>query len=181
MSVAPDYVEPVVGWRAWLVVGERETFRLRSVVYDTLWLPRRKLVASCLHRAWLLRFPPRRPSEHSPPFARCHCGIYAAREIEKAASYLDVLGRSEKLAVHRVIGRVSLWGEVLECEQGWRGSRAYPAAIYVPTKGRPYRLRVRAAEEIALALTDYGVPVELLDCGTPEEAVAALGSASVYG
>lgn len=181
MSVAPDYVQPVVGWRVWLVVGECESFRLRSVVYDALWLPRRELVARCLHHAWLLRSRGRGCSEHSPPLERCHCGIYGVREIERAASYLDVLGRSEKLAVHRVIGQVSLWGEVLECEQGWRASRAYPAALYVPTTGRPYRLRVKTAEEIALALTEYGVPVELLDGGTPEEAVAALGSASVYG
>jgi hypothetical protein len=177
MSLAPDYVEPVVGWRVWLVVGEREAFRLRSVVYEALWLPGRELVARCLHRALLLRFPTRRRSEHSPPFARCHCGIYGASELEKAVSYLDVLGRSEKFALHRVLGKVSLWGEVLECEQGWRASHAYPAAIYVPTKGHPHRLRVQAAEEIALSLTEYGVPVELLDCATPEEAVAALGSA----
>jgi hypothetical protein len=179
MSVAPDYLEPVVGWRVWLVVEEGGTFYLRSVVYEALWPPRHELVAHCLHRSLLRRFPGRAGAEHSPPFARCHCGIYASFEVEKAASYLDAIGRSEKLAVHRVIGKVSLWGEVLECEEGWRASRAHPAAIYVPTRGRPYRLGVRAAAEIALALTDYGVPVELLDCGTPEEAVAALRSATV--
>jgi hypothetical protein len=41
VSAAPDYVEPIVGWRTWLVVCEGEGFRLRSVVYDALWLPRR--------------------------------------------------------------------------------------------------------------------------------------------
>ncbi len=28
---APDYIEPIVGWRTWLVVREGEGFRLRSV------------------------------------------------------------------------------------------------------------------------------------------------------
>jgi len=47
----------------------------------------------------------------------------------------------------------------------------------------PYWLRAERAEEVALALTDYDVPVELLDadsCG-PEEVVAALGGGAARG
>jgi hypothetical protein len=45
VNAAPDYIEPIVGWRTWLVVQEGERLRLRSVVYDVLWSPRRELVA----------------------------------------------------------------------------------------------------------------------------------------
>lgn len=161
MTLAPDYIEPVVGWRSWLVVREGEDFRLRSVLYDTLWLPRKELVARCLHRR--VSIPWRKRLEHVPPARACACGIYAAREPEEAASYLDGRGWAYASAVHRVIGTVSLWGHVVECTGGWRASRAYPKAIYVPATRAPFWLSVEQVEDVALALSDYKVPVELLD------------------
>ena len=55
-----------------------------------------------------------------------------------------------------MIGTVSLWGDVVECERGWRAAFAYPSRIFVP-------LGVPGAAEQAEGLTDYGVPVELVD------------------
>lgn len=181
MSAAPDYFEPIVGWRTWVVVQEGDGFRLRSVVYDALWSPHRELVARCLHRA--ISLPWRRRSVHTPPARGCRCGIYAAREPEEAASYLEELSWADTFSIHRVIGTVSLWGRVVECARGWRASRAYPKTIYVPTTSAPYRLRARRAEEVALALTDYDVPVELLDTssGGPAELAAALGTGATRG
>ncbi len=175
MSAAPDYIEPIVGWRTWLVVCERDGFRLRSVVYDALWVPHKELVAGCLRRA--LSLPWRRRSEHAPPVRACGCGIYAAREPEEAASYLGGRSWGDGLSIHRVIGTVSLWGRVVECASGWRASYAYPKTIYVPAVRAPYWLRAGQAREVALALTDYGVPVELLDENFrgPAEVVALLG------
>lgn len=174
MISAPDYIEPTVGWRTWLVVPEGDAFRLRSVVYDTLWLPRRELVARCLHRAFSI--PWRRRSGHVPPARNCGCGIYAAREPEEAVSYLDGRSWADGLSVHRVIGTVSLWGRVVECTRGWRGSLAYPKKIYVPSTRAPFWLKAEGLDQIALALADYNVPVELLDAdaGSPKEFVAAI-------
>lgn len=176
MTLAPDYIEPVLGWRSWLVVREGEDFRLRSVLYETLWLPRKELVARCLHRR--ISFPWRKQRvEHAPPAEECACGIYAAREPKEALAYIDGRGWADTQSVHRVIGRVSLWGDVVECERGWRASSAYPRAIYVPPTRAPFWLSVEDAEVIALSLTDYNVPVELLDeqvCW-PEALVEALG------
>ncbi len=181
MSAAPDYIEPIVGWRTWDVVHEGEGFRLRSVVYDAVWFPRNELIARCLHRAFA--FPWRRRSEHVPPSRGCACGIYAAREAEEAVHYLEGRTWADALSVHRVIGTVSLWGRVVECTRGWRASRAYPRRIYVPETRAPHWLRVERAEEIALGLTDYDVPVELLDSDTcgPEELVAALEAEAARG
>jgi hypothetical protein len=181
VSAAPDYIEPITGWRTWLVVQEGEGFRLRSVVYDALWLPRHELVASCLHRA--LPFSWRRRSKHVPPVRGCGCGIYAGREPEDAADYLEGRTWADTLTVHRVIGTVSLWGRVVECTHGWRASFAYPKTIYVPATRAPYWLRAQRAEAVALALTDYDVPVELLDADSsgPEEIVAELGAGAIRG
>jgi hypothetical protein len=179
VSTAPDYIEPIVGWRSWLVVREGEGFRLRSVLYDALWPPRSELVACCLRRS----SPWRKRPEHVAPADRCRCGIYAAKQPEDAASYLEGRGWGEALGVHRVIGTVSLWGRVVECTRGWRASHAYPKAIYVPTTRGPYWLRAERRDEVALALTDYGVPVELLDphARNPEEVAAALDAESAHG
>jgi len=175
-AAAPDYIEPTIGWRTWLVVPEGGAFRLRSVVYDTLWPARNELVARCLHRA--VSLPWRRRSVHSPPVDDCACGIYAAREPEEAAAYLDGRSWADGLSVHRVIGTVALWGRVVECTRGWRGSLAYPKKIYVPPTRAPFWLRAEKAEGVALDLTDYEVPVELLDedCRSPKELVELLAA-----
>jgi hypothetical protein len=62
--------------------------------------------------------------------------------------------------VARVLGRVALWGTVIECERGFRASHAYPARIYVPADaGDPWRI---GWEEVAFGLARYGVPIEPL-------------------
>ena len=76
-----------------------------------------------------------------------------------------------------MLGRVSLWGSVVECEQGWRAERAYPAGLYLPAfaasasrgrLGRYLRRRPRAigAPEVASGLAAHGVAVELIACRT---------------
>ena len=111
----------------------------------------------------------------SPLLAAAAAGIHAAREPEDAADYLE--GRSRDTLT------VSLWGRVVECTRGWRASFAYPKMIYVPATRAPYWLRAQRAEAVALALTDYDVPVELLDADSsgPEEIVAELGAGGIRG
>jgi hypothetical protein len=77
-----------------------------------------------------------------------------------------------------VIGRVSLWGRVVECERGWRAACAYPARLYLPL-GRHGRLSFLSgpaadAERLALALRIYGVPVELVACASVRELARVL-------
>lgn len=165
---APDYLEPIEGWRVWLVVpdGDHSTPRLRSVVQKTVWPARNALVAECCQRRVLAKLL-RRPVHESVPELTCQCGIYAT-ELTRLE---PLLAEAPWETGARVLGRVRLWGEVLECEQGWRASHAYPAHLYVPVReGRRPRL---TQEEIAAGLADYGVPVELLPC-RPSQAVGAL-------
>jgi hypothetical protein len=174
VPTAPDYFRPVVGWRTWLVVVTPAGARLRSVVFGTDWPPGEKLLARCeLTLRRTLRRPFSRAAKHQAPAADCECGIWAAKEIEDAAGYFqlydDILGQR---SVHRVIGRVSLWGSVAESGLGWRASHAYPTHLYVPTH-REDRRRVDA-EKISVELADYGVPVEVVGRGVGEEVGRAL-------
>ena len=166
---APDYFEPIVGWRVWVVVlDERGEPRLRSVVQKTLWPTGEALVAECCQRRVLARL--LRRQQHGPvPLLSCQCGVYATHLAELE----PLLAEAPWETGARVLGRVSLWGEVVECERGWRASHAYPAHVYVPVRdGRRPRL---TQEEIALGLADYGVPVDLLPC-RPSQAVTLLAS-----
>lgn len=180
---APDYVEPIVGWRLWHVVERQGALRLCSPLYRTVWAPRREMVAACRRgvESRALSISPGAP-RHSPPYGRCSCGIYASQTPGQAAAYLSRLFRQREDVLHRVIGHVSLWGTVVECERGWRASHAYPRQIYVPVPGKRRRLSTvgglrRPAlppAEIADALAEYEVTVELVECSSLSELAETL-------
>jgi hypothetical protein len=175
---APDAIEPAVGWRVWDVVELDGAYRLCSLAFWTIWVPGRAATAACrrllVDRSWS-RLP-----DHPAPDERCTCGIYATATAWQVLDYAKRF-RLRSDTVHRVVGRVSLWGRVVECEGGWRASRAYPTVVYVPTaRGgrRPFIGRMppprRPVESIALGLGDYAVPVEIVDCSTRAELVRLL-------
>jgi len=110
---APDYAEPLIGWRVWCVVETHAGLRLGSVIHDRLWPLGAELVARCLS-----------DGDHHAPDEACSCGIHAARDPAAVRSYLR--GRDEPGTIGRVLGRVLLWGNVIEHEGGWRAERAYP-------------------------------------------------------
>lgn len=171
ISAAPDYMEPIVGWRLWYAVGAPEEARLSSVFHRTLWPVGRPLVASC--RCLRIPFWPFNRREHEAPSLRCKCGIYAGN-VGTVRLYLP--DHLDFTPVVLVIGRVSLWGVVHECDRGWRAARAYPERLFVPTLG----LGRRRATEIVAGLRAYGVsvtPIEGRDADSTIAEVAALAAA----
>lgn len=162
---APDYAEPTVGWRVWDVVETGGTLRLSSLLYYTVWLPGQETVACC--RRPLAAFPWGRMPLHGPPNYDCYCGIHAVEKEAHAVAYLDAPVFKAAKGACRVLGRVSLWGRVVECRWGWRAARAYPEHLFVPTPARRRLSFARAAlhpsiPDIAPALAEYGVPVEIV-------------------
>ena len=161
--VVPDAVEPVVGWRCWRVADEPDGLVLLSAHHSLRWAPGWPAEASCA-------------APHASPAAGCGCGLYAARDPELAVAYLpphiketlrarqpEILGYDVVMA----IGRVSLWGRVVEAEWGWRAERAYPTELYLPARVTHYRRRGRRvsildAEALAASLAElYVVPVRV--------------------
>ena len=176
---APDYLEPVRGWRTWLVVHGYDGVRLASVSFPALWPLRRRLSAEC-GRGFRTGAGPSPRREHPAPSLDCSCGIYATWNLDRAtqiadcatARFRDCLGRA---VLGAALGEVSLWGTVVECAHGWRAAYAYPARIFVlaPSYGR--RSQVASAEELAAGLGDYGVPVDAPGCGSTREIRGLLG------
>ena len=99
-------VEPLVGWRLWHVDGDR----LRSWTRGTSWPACSRLDARC--------------RRHAAPHLGHGCGVYALRTRELAESLLAALPGLPRRPV--AIGRVSLWGRVVENVDGWRAEFAYP-------------------------------------------------------
>jgi hypothetical protein len=163
VSAAPDYALPVEGWRVWIVLDDAGTARLRSLYYDVPWEPESPVLATCLNRERPFpRLWRRRERHHVAPDDSCTCGIYAATERFAARRYLEQPPATSR-EVCRVLGRVALWGTVVECERGWRASYAYPTRLYLPKRMSRRFQRTVTPEEIGVALTRYAVPVETLD------------------
>ena len=127
----PDFVEPVEAWRAWRVGMCEGRVVLQSRCAPTIWVPGVPVVATCRKqqrlrwRSW--RF---ESTDPEAPDIDCTCGIYGVRSVAASRWYLERRGFAHRGG--RVIGRVALWGDVVEGELGWRASRAYPIELFVP-------------------------------------------------
>ena len=164
--VAPDFIEPVEAWRVWRVCMHDYRIVLQSLNADTVWEPGIALAATCAAKQRSRRRPWRvEPPGHWAPEVDCTCGIYGVRSPAVARWYLD--RRPLFYNAERVVGRVALWGDVVESESGWRAQRAYPIDLYVPaaTTLRGGLRRSAYVDEIVLALSAYRVPVEVLAIG----------------
>ncbi len=99
--------------------------------------------------------------------------IYTASKPLRTTGERTDLNRGP--VVHRVLGRVLLWGRVVECQNGWRGARAYPERLVLPELTWGGRT-VERLDAIALCLADCATPIEILDgTGGEYELAHALG------
>jgi hypothetical protein len=109
----PDYVSPIIGYRRWKLCGGTLTS-----LNGYAWTPGRALVAKC--------------RTHIAPQLKCSCGIYACKPDSP-------MGTMSKFA--SLHGEVSLWGTVVEHEDGWRAERAYPRTLVISLQNRPAPLQ----------------------------------------
>lgn len=154
---APDYIEPIVGWRSWDVDMSnctlnahnaggggaytivRQTETGEEVIHQDhrphrLWRPGYAQPSQCndpfttyrvvngsaeiLGDVTQLGKHPGRPA----PVLGCTCGYYAARTLN--VTHVHGIGL-------RCVGRVAMWGKVVEHSGGWRAQYAYPLDIYL--------------------------------------------------
>ena len=104
--------EPIVAWRSWALTGRSDGSRLllRPVAGRAHpWRPREVATAICKRGGVF----------HEAPAIGCRCGLHASQT-------LDILRRTKCPAV---LGRVALWGRVVEHELGYRARFAYPQRL----------------------------------------------------
>lgn len=127
----PLYPGEMVGWRGWQVVDGT----LRSVNDPSaMWIPKQEFVGYC-----------DQGKSHKVPWAKCQCGIYATKTMEKL--------RVNQYHNAGAFGLVSLWGGMIDGGDGYRAEFAYPKRIFLPY----------LSWKLADALEVYGVPVVLMN------------------
>jgi hypothetical protein len=169
VSSAPDYCEPIVGWRTWRAVQRQGEVHLMSLFHRVCWPALEPLAGTCRSRQWTWL---RKRTSHASPDASCQCGIYAST-LEVAATYVAEPdpSRWHVATEQTVIGEVALWGDVVECTNGWRASFAYPRRLFVPADARSWDSACLTRQ-----LGRYGVPVEVIEATRCDDVVRALAS-----
>jgi hypothetical protein len=103
--------EPIIAWRTWQLSGRRDgsNLRLRPVAgHARPWAPQKPTEAVC-----------RLARMHVAPNVDCTCGLHATHDP-------DPLRRTKSPAV---LGRVALWGRIVEHELGFRAQFGYPQRL----------------------------------------------------
>ena len=103
--------EPLMAWRAWALTGRRDgtELLLRPVAGRSRpWRPREPAEAACKHARL-----------HAAPNVDCSCGLHATHDP-------GILRRTRTPAV---LGRVALWGRVIEHDLGFRAEFGYPQLL----------------------------------------------------
>jgi hypothetical protein len=148
---AIEQTDPLLGWRIWRVrrlesLGDERPLRLAAVGrlgIPKFWEPRVPNRAVCSNYR----------TSHEAPWPTCRCGIYGFKERERAESALRRYARGDLSGW--VLGRVSLWGRVVESQHGWRSQFAYPYELALYTRNRRLvrELRDVYAVDVTLAET----------------------------
>lgn len=98
-----DYTKPIVAWRAWKIFN----FSLHA------------LTAS-------YEYPIAEPAlGYTPGFYGSH-GIHAFKRLDDLLNYLY-----RNNYCYQVIGQISLWGDIVEHELGYRAEYGYPKSLFM--------------------------------------------------
>lgn len=132
----PDMVHVITGWRGWTL----RNGRLGALGIDSQWPTRQALEAECKKSIGFSS-----SGEHLAPEWSCTCGIWAFKDVDRLVAAIG----GQYPAV-KVIGSVSLWGKVIETENGYRAQYAYPSELWLLDNaledlGRVYDVPIRTA------------------------------------
>ena len=111
----PDRVEPITAWRAWKVYNDAGIWKLKAVGMTGVWEPRKAMEAICGASK----------EKHPAPGYGCECGLWSFTTLD------DLVPALENYTDLKVIGKVAIWGRVIECEHGFRSSHAYPTELWL--------------------------------------------------
>lgn len=138
---------PVVAYRIWYVPLQ-PILQLHSYRVITPWIPCQRLEAECRNHMSCVcagEFWTSTKREPEEPFTcSCSAGIYAWKTLDQAFEmYMDEmetligLDAPDPTPNRVALGKVYLWGKMIECEKGFRAQFAYPAGLYYTADNTP--------------------------------------------
>lgn len=146
--LAPDGIEPLVGWRYWRAEGGW----LASLNRFQTWPPRKALQARC-------ELPEDEAHPEPPPGTHCPCGIYAAVDLPT----LQELAHPD-LGGPLVVGEVALWGRIVPAARGFRAQFGLPRRLWLVRESLPPEDPLGWAGDLPSTLAQtYQVSVELCE------------------
>jgi hypothetical protein len=129
----PLYLEPGVqyGYRLWRVEIHSDRPRLGSLFKPTVWLPRVEAHAACWDDRAIFN------DKHRSPWGDgdCQCGLWAfpRRRLPFLLMWmyaaLEVRPAQPSTTEAYAVGRVKLWGRIVEHERGWLAEYGYPDSL----------------------------------------------------
>jgi hypothetical protein len=129
MSIVPDYIQALYAWRAWRFDGKY----LSAVVHQYQRWESYPQPAECFSYQYQSGFSGVY-SRHPAPEDTCTCGYYSTLNIRVMKDYARQTMVSfdvEMLSEATAIGVVSVWGKVIEHQEGYRSEYAYPKLVIV--------------------------------------------------
>jgi len=142
---SPDFLEAVVGYRAWRLADDGELVPW-TVTAAGGWVPGVNTAVCHISRfAVAMGEGPRRTPRHRPPAATCMCGLYALHDAQ-----------DQRIAPGHgsALGAIVAWGDLEVHATGFRAEHACVVALALPQRAGP-------AERAALqrAAARYRVPL----------------------
>jgi hypothetical protein len=136
-------VMPVVAYRIWYVPLQ-PILQLRSYWMPTPWDPCVRVEAECRNHLtcvcnddnsfWASV---KEKEGWDADNCKCSAGIYGMKTLDQGFELwrdqiekMDGMEPEEPVTNRVALGKVFLWGKVVECEKGFRGQYGYPAALY---------------------------------------------------
>lgn len=145
--------DPVLGWRAWrLHRTEEGDLRIAPTTPRSDWQPRIAIHATCSgsHTREYMVYNPHLAKFHRSPEPGCTCGVHAIKDPARLAR----AGRSVA-----VVGRVAMWGRVIEHSKGYRAEFAYPSRLRLVCSWCLFRGRLPAVPNRVLERGEWLRPV----------------------
>lgn len=117
--------DAIIAWRIWWYRDRRLHPSLAGTlplyIRAAAWPPRDTPDARC-PLGW---------HDAPPPHPSCTCGYYAVKRLATALAWARARPQQLPSAEALVVGRVALWGHIVEHEDGYRAQRGYPHLLYV--------------------------------------------------
>jgi len=148
----PDGIEPLIGYRGWIVRGGK----LLSCYREIEWPIGGPLVSECLNPtfATLNQHPLGR---HSSPDISCTCGVYALNEYPDIWEVREGERRDtlKPWPYEAITGMVKSWGRIIIGDRGFRAQYAEPIALVAkPQRGWWPKIIKDLAEAYGIEILD---------------------------